>query len=130
MANKLQAFLLKAAIILILASVVGILFSMVLGGLGLNVLDPIINLVLTFVALTILVLFIWEQKTIKIDNMNWFGAMVLFIALGAIGSAIGLILPSVSAFLINVETITISGLAWTVVYIGLAEWLAAKVGIR
>lgn len=125
--DKMLKFLLEVVIILVLASIISFVVNAVVGPYAA---DPVFTVIWAFVGLAVLYYVVGVQKAISVDNLSWFRVLVLLVALLAIGSAIKLVLPDVGVYLLDLSNLTISGFAWTIAYIGIAEWVAKMIGIK
>jgi hypothetical protein len=119
MIDDLKGLLITALLVAIIASVFAFLLPMVLGPLYTTVgFQTIIG---GFIALVLLLLV--AAKT-DLDKMTFFNIILLFVAVGLIGSIITTVLPAASTYIISVENFAnLTSIAWTLVYIGLAMFV-------
>lgn len=123
MLEKLKDLGITALILVLIASVLSTVLSMVLGPVYQTVgFQAIIG---GIIALVLLLVVAGETG---LDEMKFFDIIVLFVAVGLIGSVIVTFLPAVASYIISVESFSsLTAIAWSLAYIGLAMWVREKI---
>ena len=78
-----------------------------------------------------LLLLIYVAATTELDKMKFFDIIILLIAVGLVGSIIVTIVPVAAPYILNVSITQnwVTGIAWSLVYIGLALLVKDKLGV-
>ena len=114
MLDDMKGLLMTAFIVLLIASASSFVLALVLGpvyaAIGYQtIIGGIIALVLLLVV---------AAKT-DLDKMTFFNIIVLFIAVGLLGSILLTIFPAAAPYIISVNNFAdLTAIAWTLVYIG------------
>ena len=107
--------------LLAVASVIAIIFGIALSALPV---DPIAIIVTNIVILALAVLVF---SKVKFDNLTIIELVLVFFAIGIVGSILQLFMPSIGEFLLTIGSFEIRTLLLTVLYLGSAEWLLQRV---
>lgn len=122
MLDKMKDLLVLALIVALLASVLSFVLSMVLAPLY-----EMIGFQAILSALIGLVLLIWIGMETGLDEMKFFEIIVLFVAVGLVGSIITTVLPAVAPYIISLENFAnLTSITWSLVYVGLAMAIKEK----
>ena len=83
------------------------------------------------ISFALLVALVFLAKHAKIDNVSVFELVLLFAAITAFGSLIGMFVPQVSSFILTIgDNLTVSGLLFTFFYIAVAEVVLNKLNVK
>ena len=113
----------KALVTSIGAMLVAFILSFILGfAEGI----PYFTMIYSLLVIGVLVML---KPKIKFDSYSFYDTVVFLLAIGFFGSLLTGLVPDISTYIISVESFTLSGLASTMMYIGLAEALFQKLKI-
>lgn len=109
----------------VVAGVVAMLLGNFLSGFASQPTGQILLSVLLIVALVAL------KVKVKIDNVSLYDIVILFAAITLVGTIVGLFAAQARPFILAIgDNLTVSGLLFTFLYIGLAELVISKVKKR
>lgn len=116
MIDDLKNIAITALLLLIIASALSVVVSMLLGPVYQAVgYQTIIGGVIALILLMVV------AAQTDLDKMSFVNIIILFVAVGLIGSVITTFLPAVAPYIISVESFAnLTAIAWSLVYIGLA----------
>jgi len=122
--NDLTGILKQGAILAILAGIASIILGIVFQAFPTDPLGSILaSLVLLVIALVVF-------AKAGIDDLKVVPLILLFFAIGIVGSIVSLIFPSASDFILTIDDpLSVSGLLFTTVYVGIAQLGRKQLGI-
>lgn len=125
MLDQIQKWLILAAFVAVVGGILSIIVSMILPQiLGMaGMLSPIVS-----AAIALILLIVIAANT-KFDDIEVFDLIILFLAVGIIGSIVTVVLPMAAPYILStaIGVDWVSSLAWTFVYVGAAIWAKDKV---
>ena len=122
--NDLVGLMKQGAILAVLAGIVAVALGFVFGAFPT---DPL-GVILASLLLLVIALFVFAKA--GVDDLKVVPLILLFFAIGIVGSIVALIFPMASDFILTIDDpLSISGLLFTTVYIGIAQLGRKMLGI-
>jgi len=122
--NDLTGILKQGAILAVLAGIAAVILGFVFQAFPVDPLGSILaSLVLLVIALVVF-------AKAGIDDLKVVPLILLFFAIGIVGSIVSLIVPSASDFILTIDDpLSVSGLLFTTVYVGIAQLGRKMIGV-
>jgi len=118
--------LLKMALLTgVLAGVLSVFLGGFLAGFGNTAVGGML------VSLVLIVVLVLVKKSVKIDETTLYDFVLFLGAIVFFGSLLGMIFPAATTYILAVgDTLKVSALLFTFLYIALAELILAKAGVK
>ena len=122
MKKELTNLFISALLVSLVGGLVAMILNMFFGGLILSsAFASLTASVIVLILLTIL------AKSANIDNLSAFNMIIYLFAISIVGSIIAMFIPSVASVILVVDSLTLSGIAFTILYIMIAEIGLSKI---
>lgn len=123
MLDKMKELLLLALLVAVIGGIMSLLLGSVLG-----MVYAAIGWQTVLGGLIALGLLIYIATKTDLDKMSFVDIVVLFVAIGLVGTIITTLLPIAAPYILTVENWgNLTGIAWSLVYVGLALVVKDKV---
>ena len=113
--DELQELFTKATLVGVFGGIAALLVSALLTPLMQMRFMDIAMLVVVTVGIILL------AKHTSVDNRNYFQLLVFLLAVSIVGSIVSLIYAPAAMFVLSVNIVTLSGIAWTILYVQIGE---------
>ncbi len=122
MKKQLTNLFVSALLVSFVGGLVAMILNMIFGGLILS--SAFASLTASIVVLILLTIL---AKSANIDNLSAFNMIIYLFAISIIGTIIATFVPSIASVILVIDSLTLSGLAFTLLYIMIAEIILSKI---